>query len=727
MFNALLEAKLSVEVELGEPSVSDVLSRLVEVFGNDQIKTIEESFLFELRQGKQESLHNYARRVGVFKTLALKQFSAEHWASNCLSGLTDEYLRDIVKYPAQINVIVRELERQEALEQELNRLWSKMHRVQFCGARAADYDKAWSSTSTDSEGAISDRTGEKVFRPTILTKETVRSNEDVEDLFWIGNSGLSVKKQSTGVDWKITEFPEANGLSDTDQQETGEKRVETHPRSGASSCLSPEREKKNFYDGRVDCENVWDEFVSPNGGTVARHYPCSQTWSEGSDAEWSDDEKDEIWSELDSDDDSYCPYQPLTLEEALRQIEDGKKTSLAGKKSDNPTLLESRCGGISGPVFDRWINGGTESLRPACEVGSGKIRVASVCFERRIQLTDQKSLVIESNEIKTGSAAVHYWKEAVSREMKAMAVDRVGEYGAKMTPERCPSIMIQPSEVEVEVGRSFSQSAQSVRKPVLGVLSVKGLTVQDDRFDGDPDDGMIEEMLREIEELDESHRLSDEDETIIDALLEEQELENADQGGGEHSEFLDVEEVPVPCTGVYKVSAECICDVTKATGRSGTDIEAEGKCSFQSTEVDCSHEQHYCQIPDEVIPQRPALTRRKQFWVPHRKHSRRKTEDQQKGLQRLCWPTHRKHGRWKHARQQMGLRGLCWPTHRKHGRWKPGQTVMSPLQMQLRPNATRRWCSQRKRTKWKSSNRERGNACPQDDAAMYVKLYPPNT
>ena len=161
------------------------------------------------------------------------------------------------------------------------------------------------------------------------------------------------------------------------------------------SKLNPEVEKavvgyrkqkgKDFSEGRVDCENVWDEFVSPNGGTVARHYPCNQTWSEGSDAEWSDDEKDEIWSKLDSDNDSYCPYQPLTLEEALRQIEDGKKTRLAGKRSDNPTLHESRCGGVSGPVFGEWIKGGTESLIPACEVGSGKIRVASVCFERRIQ------------------------------------------------------------------------------------------------------------------------------------------------------------------------------------------------------------------------------------------------------------------------------------------------------------------------------------------------------
>ena len=198
----------------------------------------------------------------------------------------------------------------------------------------------------------------------------------------------------------------------------------------------------------------------------------------------------------------------------------------------------------------------------------------------------------------------------------------------------------------------------------------------------DTNDEMIQEMLREIEELDESHRLFDEDETIIDALLEELELENADQDGGGRSEFLDVEEVPVPCTGVYKVSAECICDVTKATGRSETDIKAEGRCSFQSTEVDCSHERHYCQNPDEVTPQRPAPTRWKQFWVSHRKH-----------------------GRWKHERQQIGLRGLCWPTHRKHGRWKPDKMVMLPLPMQPRPDGTRRWSSRRKRSRWKCVNR----------------------
>ena len=83
---------------------------------------------------------------------------------------------------------------------------------------------------------------------------------------------------------------------------------------------------------------------------------------------------------------------------------------------------------MSGQVFGEWINGGTESLRPASDVVSGKIRAASVCFERQIQLTDQKSLVVEPNEIRSGRVSVLYWKGAESTEMKVMAVDRVEAY-----------------------------------------------------------------------------------------------------------------------------------------------------------------------------------------------------------------------------------------------------------------------------------------------------------
>ena len=54
VFNAFLEAKLSVEVELGDPSVIDVLSRTSEIIGLSQIELFEERFLLELRQEKEE-------------------------------------------------------------------------------------------------------------------------------------------------------------------------------------------------------------------------------------------------------------------------------------------------------------------------------------------------------------------------------------------------------------------------------------------------------------------------------------------------------------------------------------------------------------------------------------------------------------------------------------------------------------------------------------------------
>ena len=49
VFNAFLEVKLFVEVELEEPRVLGILSRTVQVIGVSQIDCFEERFLLELR------------------------------------------------------------------------------------------------------------------------------------------------------------------------------------------------------------------------------------------------------------------------------------------------------------------------------------------------------------------------------------------------------------------------------------------------------------------------------------------------------------------------------------------------------------------------------------------------------------------------------------------------------------------------------------------------------
>ena len=99
------------------------------MIGVSQIELIEDCLLLELRQEKEENIADYARRVGAFKTLALETFSDEHWVCNCLSGLNDECLRDVVKDHVKITLIVRELERPDCLEQQPNEFWARMHRV----------------------------------------------------------------------------------------------------------------------------------------------------------------------------------------------------------------------------------------------------------------------------------------------------------------------------------------------------------------------------------------------------------------------------------------------------------------------------------------------------------------------------------------------------------------------------------------------------------------------
>ena len=416
-------------METGDPSVIDVLSRTLAVIGFTQMENLEETFLHQTQQRADENIFVYARRVGAIKTLAFKERGNEYWVAICASGLTDKCLRDVAEQPGIAASIGRELEPQDSFVSQLDVLRSKMHQVRLFDAEAQAHEE---DLTTDQEHSRVVQVDERFQTFRLLTEE----------------------KQTGNV-------ADAKG-SNAAQCENEETKSKSIAHTNTGRVARPTSAWKASYWSCEDSEDDSDDPVVEQGGTAHRQPRRSEWCSYSSDEEWSDDEKDEIWSELNSDDDSYFPYQPLTLEEALRQIKDGKKTMPVGKKTDNPTLHESRYGGMSGPVFGEWINGGAESLRPAGGVGSGKIRVASVCCERRIQLTDQKSLVSEPNEIGTGSVAVLYWKEAVSREMKVMAVDRVVAYRANMTLERCFSIMIQPCVVEVGIRRGSNQTRETL-------------------------------------------------------------------------------------------------------------------------------------------------------------------------------------------------------------------------------------------------------------------------
>ena len=197
---------------------------------------------------------------------------------------------------------------------------------------------------------------------------------------------------------------------------------------------------------------------------------------------------------------------------------------------------------------------------------------------------------------------------------------------------------------------------------------------------GDRDDEMIDELLKELEELDKPHELSEDDEAMIDALLRELELEIVFPVGYERIELIAKGEGN-ELRANPDVSAESINEDNGASSSEAT-MEAEGRCGSKRSHLTGRFERPNNLIPVEVTQQRPTLCPRRRLWVSHRKH-----------------------GRWKHERQQMSLRGLCWPTHRKHGRWKPDEMVKPPLPMHPRPEGTRRWSSRRKRSRWKSVNR----------------------
>ena len=164
---------LSVEVELGNPSVIDVLSRTLAVIGVTQMENLEERFFHQTQQRAEENIFDYARRMGAIKTLALKERSKEYWVAICTSGLTEKCLRDVADQPWIAASIGRELVPQDSLVSLLDVLWSNMHQVRLFDAEAQAHEIRMPSDKTSSSVAQSSGSFQK-FR--LLSKEKPTRN-----------------------------------------------------------------------------------------------------------------------------------------------------------------------------------------------------------------------------------------------------------------------------------------------------------------------------------------------------------------------------------------------------------------------------------------------------------------------------------------------------------------------------------------------------------------------
>ena len=115
----------------------------------------------------------------------------------------------------------------------------------------------------------------------------------------------------------------------------------------------------------------------------------------------------------------------------------------------------------------------------------------------------------------------------------------------------------------------------------------------------DTNDGMIQELLKELEELDQPNELSEDDEAMIDALLQELEFEIAFPVRDERIELIaemEGQESLAKCCVASDVLAEVI-SVDNGTSSSETMNEAEGKCGSKGPHLTVRFER-----PSSLIP-----------------------------------------------------------------------------------------------------------------------------
>ena len=446
VFNAFLEAKLYVEVELSDPSVIDVLSRTSEVIGVSQIEFIEERFLLELRQEKEENISGYARRVGAFKTLALKTFSDEQWASNCFSGLNDECLREIVNDQTKITLIVRELERQDCLEQQLIGLWAKVHRVR----RRHTEPQAQAERMPTDTGIFSvAQSSGSLQQLTILSKEKqTRSVADVDS-------------------------------SNAAQRKNEETKSESIAHTNAACVTRSTSAWKASYWGGEDSDDDCDDLVGDHEGTSHKQHQRTELWSYSSDEESSDEENDELWSELYSDDDYDCPYELVTLEEALSQFDEGKRARLAS--GNHASLIAPEKGYKLVPTQETLMwNNEVAECSSVFHVRSGEVVVQRLWVEYHVKINVQMDYVDCPEHCLMESAIVRLNHEEASADFEQMSAERT-----TLSSERCSFTLEARMELsqrtdetwEVESGHCTTQAGECTFKAIeeLAALNLEGV------------------------------------------------------------------------------------------------------------------------------------------------------------------------------------------------------------------------------------------------------------
>ena len=100
--------------------------------------------------------------------------------------------------------------------------------------------------------------------------------------------------------------------------------------------------------GREDIDDDYDDFVGEQERTVCKQHRRNEFWSYSGNEEWSNQENDELWSELENVDDYDSPYELLTRTHETWVVESGNCPTQAVERDFKPTEeladLELDCG-----------------------------------------------------------------------------------------------------------------------------------------------------------------------------------------------------------------------------------------------------------------------------------------------------------------------------------------------------------------------------------------------
>ena len=347
-----------------------------------------------------------------------------------------------MKDHAKVTLIVRELERQACLEQQLNGLWAKMHRVR---RRHAEPQAQAERMPTNKENFSVAQSSGRLQKFTILSKE--KQTRSVADV----------------------------GSSNAAQRKNEETKSESIAHTNAARVTRSTSAWKASYWGGEDSDDDCDDLVGDHEDTAHKQHQRTEMWSYSNDEESPDEENDELWSELYSDDDYDCPYELLTLEEALRQFDESKKARLASGNHASPTAPEKGYKLVPTPETLMWDNEPAERSS-VFEVRSGEAIVQRVWVKYDVETNVQMNHIIRPERGLIEIAVVRLINKAVTVDFEQMSAERT-----TLSSERCSFTLETRMELsqrtdetwEVESGHCTTQAVECNFKAIEELAYLK--------------------------------------------------------------------------------------------------------------------------------------------------------------------------------------------------------------------------------------------------------------